>query len=327
MTTRAAILKLLSDGTFHSGTELGQALGITRAAVCKNIGQLTQAGIDVHRVNGRGYKLEAPLQLLDASRILKHLGPAAVDFRKRLHIVDRVDSTNRFLSEHIEHSKSVNGEVCLAEAQLAGRGRRGRQWVATPYSNLMLSMAWRFHNGPGMISGLSLAAGLAVLRALEEYGVKDAGLKWPNDLLWQGRKLAGLLVDVQGEATGPTTVIVGVGINSSLSEVDAAQIDQPWVDVRTILGAPADRNRLAALVLRQWRQQFQIFADKGFAPFRLEWQRRHVHQGQRVRLLQGESEITGTAEGVDENGALLLRGTDGKQRAFHSGEISLRPAK
>ncbi len=327
MTTRAEILKMLSDGAFHSGTDLGQALGVTRAAVCKNIGQLTQSGLDVHRVSGRGYKLETPLQLLDATRILKHLGTAAADFRKRLHIVDRVDSTNQFLSEHIAPIKSVNGEVCLTEAQWAGRGRRGRQWIATPYSNLMLSMAWRFHSGPGMISGLSLVAGLAVLRALEEYGVKEAGLKWPNDLLWQGRKLAGLLVDAQGEATGPTTVIVGVGINSSISAVDAALIDQPWVDLRTILGAPADRNRLAALVLRQLWQRFQTFADKGFAPFRMEWQRHHIHQGQRVRLLQGDGEITGTTEGVDENGALLLRSADGKLCVFHSGEVSLRSAK
>ncbi|MHB8744887.1 MAG: HTH domain-containing protein, partial [Sulfuricaulis sp.] len=162
MTTRVEILKLLSDGAFHSGTDLGNKLGITRAAVCKNIQRLTQTGLDVHRVTGRGYKLEAPLVLLERSRILKHLGAAAADFRDRLHVLDEVDSTNRQLAEYVASTKNMNGATCLAEAQLHGRGRRGRAWVATPYRNLMLSMAWRFPGGSNIISGLSLAAGVAV---------------------------------------------------------------------------------------------------------------------------------------------------------------------
>ncbi|MHB8536133.1 MAG: bifunctional biotin--[acetyl-CoA-carboxylase] ligase/biotin operon repressor BirA [Sulfuricaulis sp.] len=324
MTTRAEILRLLSDGAFHSGTDLGKKLGITRAAVCKSIHHLAQSGLDVHRVTGRGYKLDAPLTLFDRARILKHLG-AAAEFRERLHILEEVDSTNRYLSEYCATAGDVDGVTCLAEAQSNGRGRRGRSWVATPYGNLMLSMAWRFTGGPGIVSGLSLAAGVAVVRALEDYGVADARLKWPNDVLWDKRKLAGLLADVRGEAAGPTLVILGVGINGYIGDSDAAHIDQPWVDLRQILGETPDRNRLAALVIRQLRRMFQTFAEKGFAPFRDEWRQRHFYHGRRVRLILGDREITGTVEDVDENGGLIVRHARGRQ-VFHSGEISLRPA-
>lgn len=326
MNTRAEILKLLADGAFHSGTDLGKKLGVTRAAVCKNIRNLTQAGLDVHRVTGRGYKLESPLVLLDRHRILKQLGAAAPEMRDRLHVLDEVDSTNHALSGYLAAAKSADGLVCLAETQLSGRGRRGRSWVATPYRNLMLSMAWRFPGGPAMVSGLSLAAGVAVRQAIADYGVAGVGLKWPNDVLWEGRKLAGLLVDVHGEAAGPTLAILGVGINGSISREDAERIDQPWVDMQTISGAATDRNRLAALTIAHLLRMFRLFADKGFAPFRDAWQSQHLYHGRRVRLLQGERETSGTVEGIDDNGGLIVRHAKGRQ-VFHSGEISLRPEK
>jgi BirA family biotin operon repressor/biotin-[acetyl-CoA-carboxylase] ligase len=323
MSTRAEILRLLSDGSFHSGTDLGKKLGITRAAVCKNVHQLAQAGLEVHRVTGRGYKLDTPLRLLDRAQILKWLGGTAADIRDRLHVLDEVDSTNRYLAERVAADRDINGATCVAEAQSGGRGRRGRSWITTPYSNLMLSMAWRFPGGPSLVSGLSLAAGVALLRALEEYGVSDAGLKWPNDVLWDNHKLAGLLVDVQGEATGPTRVILGIGINGYLSPQDAVRIDQPWVDLQGITGETTDRNRLAALVVRQLLGMFHQFEAKGFAPFREGWERRHLFHGRRVRLLQGEREFTGTAEGIDETGGLIIRHARNR-RVFHSGEVSLR---
>lgn len=326
MSTRAEILKLLSDGSFHSGTDLGKKLGITRAAVCKNVHQLTQSGLEVHRVTGRGYKLESPLTLLDRSRILKLMGETATSVRDRLHVLDEVDSTNRWLAELVAADGDINGATCVAEAQSGGHGRRGRSWITTPYCNLMLSMAWRFPGGPGLVSGLSLAAGVALVRALEQYGVSGVGLKWPNDVLWDNRKLAGLLVDVQGEAAGPTRVILGVGINGYISPQDAAHIDQPWIDLQGITGETTDRNRLAALVVRRLLDMFHLFAARGFAPFREEWEERHLFHGKRVRLIQGEREFTGTAEGIDETGGLIVRQARNRQ-VFHSGEVSLRPVR
>ncbi len=325
MTTRSAVLRLLADGGFHSGTDMGQHLGVTRAAVCKAIRSLTDAGLDIHRVTGRGYRLPQPVRPLDRRAILRHLGAQAREVRDRLTLLEETGSTNRYLLERA-HLASFAGAVCLAEAQAAGRGRRGRQWVATPYHNILLSMGWRFPAGPGIVAGLSLAAGVAILRALEDYGVRGAVLKWPNDVLWQEKKLAGLLVDVQGEAAGPSLVVLGVGLNGYIGSHDAARIDQPWTDLHTITGAPVERNRLAALVVRELRDMFQQFADKGLAAFRDEWQRRHLYHGRRVRLLAGEREIVGTVEGIDAHGALLLRDARGNTRAYHSGEISLRQA-
>ncbi len=325
MTTRSEVLRLLADGGFHSGTDMGQHLGITRAAVCKAIKSLTDAGLDIHRVTGRGYRLPQPVRPLDRRAILRHLGAQAREVRDRLTLLEETESTNRYLLERANLA-SFAGAVCLAEAQAAGRGRRGRQWVATPYHNILLSMGWRFPAGPGIVAGLSLAAGVALLRALEDYGVRGAALKWPNDVLWEEKKLAGLLVDVQGEAAGPSLVVLGVGLNGYIGSHDAARIDQPWTDLHTITGEPIDRNRLAALVIRELRDMFQQFADKGLAAFRDEWQRRHLYHGRRVRLLAGEREIVGTVEGIDAHGALLLRDARGNTRAYHSGEISLRQA-
>lgn len=325
MTTRTEVLKLLSDGGFHSGTDMGGRLGISRAAVCKAIGALTDAGLDIERVTGRGYRLDRPVQPLDRRTILRHLGATARALRDRLTLLEETDSTNRYLLARASLAR-FPGAVCLAESQRAGRGRRGRSWVATPYHNILLSMGWRFPTGPGLVAGLSLAAGVAVVRALEDYGVHGIALKWPNDVLSDEKKLAGLLVDVQGEAAGPSLVVLGVGLNAYLGERDAARIDQPWTDLQTLTGKPVDRNRLAASLIRALRDMFQQFADHGLAAFHDEWQRRHRYHDRRVRLRTGERDVVGTVAGIDAHGALLLRDARGQTRAFASGEISLRPA-
>jgi len=325
MTTRSQILRLLADGSFHSGTDLGRVLGISRAAVCKAVTALVERGIEVHRVTGRGYRLAQPLQPLDGGTILAHLAASGIELDDQITVLDAVDSTNHYLLTQVEPPLR-SGNVCLAEAQFSGRGRRGRRWVTTPYHNLMLSMAWRFPFGPSLVSGLSLGVGLAVLRALDEYGVQGAGLKWPNDVLWQGRKLAGVMAEVQGEADGPCLVVLGVGINGYIGEREAEKIDQPWVDLYSINGAPVERNRLAALVIKHLRLVCEAYSDGGIESFREEWAQRHLYTGQLVSLLLSDCEIRGTVEGVDNVGALLLRDDEGNCRRFHSGEISLRLA-
>lgn len=337
LNTRARILRLLADGELHSGADLGRQLGISRAAVFKSVRALSDQGVHVTATAGQGYRLEAPLTPLDPERIREQLrvteGPAV-----RLEIIEQIDSTNRYLIERALAASDPCGMVCLAEVQDRGRGRRGRSWIASPYRNLMLSMAWRFAAGPGMVAGLSLAAGVGVVRALDAFGVPAVGIKWPNDVLWadasmqpiagtaKERKLAGLLVDVHGEASGPCTVVLGVGINCHIAAADTEHIDQPWTDICTITGQPPDRNRLAALLISHLHTIFQTFAVSGFAAFAEEWDRRHVFAGRLVRVTQAERFAEGVVDGVEATGALRLRMVNGTTQLFHAGEVSVRPA-
>lgn len=324
MNTRTEILRLLADGELHSGADLGRRLGVSRAAVCKGVKALCAGGLAVQAVIGRGYRLETALTPLDRGRILRHLDGVPIPAR-RIEILEHVDSTNRHLLAQAIAAPDPGGNVCLTEVQTRGRGRRGRHWIATPYQNLMLSISWRFASGPAMVSGLSLAAGVAVARALERYGVRDAWLKWPNDVLWEERKLAGLLVDVHGEASGPCTVVIGVGVNCRIAPAEARRIDQPWVDLYTITGVAPDRNRLAAFLIQAFQDMFRTFGESGLAAFRAEWSRRHLYTARSVRVWQGETSFDGEVEGIDESGALHVRDAHGRTKTFTSGEISLRP--
>ena len=321
MSTRHALLRLLSDGHFHSGTDLGLALGVSRAAVCKTIKALGETGMAIHRVTGRGYRLEQAFAPLDRQRILTELQDLKSSATIALEVLEETDSTSSHL---LQGSDDRGARVCLAEVQRQGRGRRGRRWVATPWHNILLSMAWRFEQGPATLAGLSLAAGVATLRALQAYGVSGVALKWPNDLLWGERKLAGLLVDIRGEAAGPCSAIVGLGLNVYLDPRDAQAIDQPWVDLYTVLKLTIDRNRLAALLIHHFSEMFQHFEADGLAAFRAEWEAHHCYARQRVCLMLGDTRIEGVVQGIDDSGALLIREINGQVRCFHSGEISLR---
>lgn len=323
MTTRAQILKLLADGELHSGADLGRRLGITRAAVSKAVKALCENGLVVDAVAGQGYRLEAPLTPLDRRRIASFL-PKNIAPLPRIEILEEVDSTNRHLLALALAAADPSGMVTLCDVQPQGRGRRGRTWVASAYRNIMMSIAWRFAVGPAMVAGLSLAAGVAAMRALEAYGVRGAGLKWPNDVLWNERKLAGLLADVHGEASGPCTVVLGIGINCHIVPSDAKRIDQAWVDLFSITNQAPDRNRLVALLIQELYQMFHAFAQNGLPAFLADWNRYHIYAERTVKLTQGESSIEGTVEGIDPSGALRLRNERGQTQLFHSGDVSLR---
>lgn len=197
------LLRLLADGRLHSGAVLAERLDMTRAAVCKAVRRLSdQLGLEITSGRGRGYRLITPIELLDAQRIGETLAATGRAPPVRLEIHQRIDSTNRHLMREAAHG-APSGTVCLAERQTAGQGRHGRCWVSPFGANLYLSILWRYPCGPAGLSGLSLAAGAVVADALRQLGVQGLVLKWPNDLLWGGRKLGGILLEVSGEAQGP----------------------------------------------------------------------------------------------------------------------------
>ena len=314
-------LSLLADGEFRSGQDLGAALGVSRGAIWYALRGLGEFGIDIHKVRGRGYRLAEPLSLLDRAEIERQLGAHAPRFA--LAVLDNAESTNTLLMQRAAEG-AASGSVIAAEWQTHGRGRRGRPWHSAPGAALTFSLLWRFQQGAGFLAGLSLAVGIAITRALAVIGVGDAGLKWPNDVLWHGRKLAGILIEMQGDTLGPSAAVIGIGLNCRLPDVLRNRIDQPVVDLASACGATPDRNRVLALLLIELERVLEVFARDGFAPLRGEWQRHHVYQGKAVKLaLPDGGLVSGTAAGVADDGALLIATKTGRRR-FHSGDVTLR---
>ncbi|MFN7087464.1 MAG: biotin--[acetyl-CoA-carboxylase] ligase [Burkholderiales bacterium] len=315
------VLRRLADGGFHSGEALARALGVSRASVWLAVRELELRGLEVYKVKGRGYRLPRALSLLDADALRRELGPAAAFFS--FELVDSTVSTNTLALQRAQQGAPA-ALVIAAEWQEAGRGRLGRAWHAAIGGALTFSLLWRFPQGAGHLAGLSLAVGVALVRALRTLGVTDAGLKWPNDLMWRGGKLAGILIEVQGDMLGPSAAVIGIGINVRLSDALRGRIDQAAADLETACGGPLDRNRLLAVLLRELRGVLETFASAGLAPLREEWQRHHLYQDETVTLILPDARRErGRARGVAEDGALLIEGAAGIRR-YHSGEISLR---
>lgn len=317
------LLRLLSDGQFHSGAALGGALGIGRSAVWKQVRAVEALGIEVHALRGKGYRLARPLELLDADVIRAALKSPCAARLGDIELFPCIDSTNRHLMDRAA-AGLAGPHVCLAECQTAGRGRRGRTWVSPFGRNLYLSMLWRFEVGADALPALSLAVGVAIARALEDMDVGGLGIKWPNDLYHDGKKIGGLLIELAGEASGPWDAVVGVGLNVDMSVSDDAAIDQPWTDLRTALGRSPGRNRVAAAVIDALLTALGRFEQGGFAEFRDAFARFDLTRGREVELHHGAHDVRrGRSLGVSEHGALLVE-CEGGVRQVTSGEISLR---
>lgn len=325
MALSKSLLEFLSDGHFYSGNQLGERLGCSRAAVWKMIQALETAGVDIFHVRGKGYRLAHAVELLDAERIMEAMTENARRTLSALDVLFDVDSTNTYLMQRPLGTQE-DGRACLAEFQRLGRGRRGRQWVSPFGGNLYLSLRWRFSRGAAELGGLSLAIGVALLRALHDEGVEGLSLKWPNDILLHGRKLAGVLLEISGETNGPCEVVIGLGLNVRATDFAQGSIDQPWSDLESSLGRHVARNRLAAQVLSCLIEAVSRYDRDGLDSFRDEWRAADAFAGREVVLRTPAAEILGVAQGVDENGALVLALKNGDRQHFYSGEVSLRAA-
>ncbi|MDY6978796.1 MAG: bifunctional biotin--[acetyl-CoA-carboxylase] ligase/biotin operon repressor BirA [Pseudomonadota bacterium] len=315
------ILSLLADGRFHSGTALASRLGISRSAVWKQIQRLSeQYNIPVQAVQGRGYRLPRPLELLDAGAVIAELSPAARASLGRLQVEWSLASTNQWL---MERADLPCGSVVVAEHQSRGRGRRGRDWVSPFAANLTFSLSGCFQGAPSNLAGLSLALAVSVVRALDALGVEGLGLKWPNDIQWQGKKLCGILLEMQGEAGGPCRVVCGIGLNVSMPQEVAQDIEQPWTDLQRITGRRPSRQRLLIALLDELLPALVRYEQEGLQPFLPDWQRWDAIAGKSVQLLLPQRTIQGWAIGIDGQGNLLIEHA-GRQETYSSGEISLR---
>ncbi|MGG7054362.1 biotin--[acetyl-CoA-carboxylase] ligase [Nitrosomonas sp. ANs5] len=320
-----AVLRSLSDGDYHSGTGLGQALHISRASVSHALRDLEQYGLVIHRVRGRGYRWLNPIQWLDIDQIQHHLDEMADEFQ--VEVLDTTESTNSLLLQRaVEHDFPDKRckQVVVAELQTGGRGRRGRSWLSGLGDSLTFSLLWPSQCTVHALSGLSLAVGLAIVRALTRIGVQGVVLKWPNDVLFAARKLAGVLIELHGDMLSPSTVIIGVGLNLKLSGGIRNRIDQAVTDVAGITDHMPDRNRLLALLLRELKAVLDVFEQQGFQPFQEEWMRYHAYQNRLVQVDFPDGSVKhGIANGVTPNGALQLN-TPAGMLHLNSGEVSLR---
>lgn len=316
------ILSLLADGEFHSGTELADMLGVSRSAIWKHLNSLAELGLQHSAVSGKGYRLDNALELLDAAKIKEAISDQAGALISSVEIHDQIDSTNRYLVER-SHNNGPSGSVCFAEHQTAGKGRRGRQWVSPYGSNIYLSILWRFQQGPAAISGLSLAIGVAVIRALKQHQIGDIGLKWPNDIYSQGKKLGGILVEVSGETGGPCSAVIGLGLNLFLPETQAEGITQAWTDLSKITGqSRLLRNQLAGTLLNHLLPVIAEFENTGIRAYLDEWRSYDCLSGKSATLFIGQQQFDGIVRGIDDSGMLLIERTDGTVQTFASGEVS-----
>ncbi|WP_313702078.1 bifunctional biotin--[acetyl-CoA-carboxylase] ligase/biotin operon repressor BirA [Pantoea sp.] len=309
------LVDILSDGEFHSGEQLGETLGMSRAAINKHIQTLKSWGLDVYTVTGKGYSLSAQMQLLNEQAILSQVEQGNVS------VIPVIDSTNQYLLERMHDMQS--GAACIAEYQQAGRGRRGRQWFSPFGANLYMSMYWRLEQGPAAAMGLSLVIGIIMAETLRSLGADDVRVKWPNDIYLNDRKLAGILVELTGKTGDAAQIVIGAGINLAMRAADASQINQGWINLQEA-GVTVNRNELAAHLINSLREALPLFEQEGLTPFIARWAALDNFINRPVKLLIGEREVHGIARGVDSQGGLLLE-QDGEIKAWVGGEISLRP--
>ncbi len=319
------LLVLLADGRLHSGEWLAKELNVSRAAVWKGVERLRALGVEVQALPRRGYRLANPVELLDARRIRAELGAQHQAQLRSLALLFEIDSTNARLLAAAAPPPG-QADACLAELQHAGRGRRGRRWIAPFGGGIVLSAAWTFVDGAGALSALSLAVGVAITRALSRAGAVGVALKWPNDLWFQDRKIGGVLIELRAEAGGPAHVVIGIGLNVTLTAAARREIEAGGAAVAAVAdactGVPS-RNLIAGAILDELLSMLEQFERGGFAAFRDAWAVLDALSGRDARVLLGDAVVSGTARGVDPDGALLLETPDGMRR-FTSGEASLR---
>jgi BirA family biotin operon repressor/biotin-[acetyl-CoA-carboxylase] ligase len=320
MKTKVLITRL-NDGKIHSGQSLAAEFGVSRTAIWKLVRRALQEGFDIQTVRGRGYHLKGHVDFLDKEIIAKKVESGSSQ-PVALTVIDEIDSTNAEVMRMLAKGERAM-PVVTAEAQTAGRGRRGQPWRSPAGENVYLSMGLSLSGGFAAVDGLSLVLGVAVAEALESLGAGSVGLKWPNDIFIDGVKVGVILVELQGELQeGVVHAIVGVGLNVHMT--NGANIDQPWTSLT--LSRPEltwDRSAVVASLITSIIGTGEKFQLVGFAGFRDAWQSRDVFFNRELMARDGERQ--GVGQGIDASGNYVLR-TDKGDFSVRSGEISLRVA-
>lgn len=321
----SALLRRLAAGP-ASGDVLAREFGQTRAAVWKRIAALREAGVPIDAQPGLGYRLAAPLDLLDAARIESGLPVPVREGLASLDVAWSLDSTSSELLRREAPARGV--AVLLAERQTGGRGRLGRLWASPLGAHVYLSLARVFGGGLARLGGLSLVAGIAAAEALHDLGCTQVQLKWPNDLVVEGerglRKLGGVLVEGGGEHAGPVRAVIGLGLNVRMPPTAAEVIDQPWCDLAALLPQAPERDVVVAALLTRLLPALEAFDADGLAGFLPRYAQFDALAGRAVRVHAAGTAIDATALGLADDGGLRVREADGRERCVYAGEVSVR---
>lgn len=321
----ARVYTALADGQFHSGEELAKSLGVTRSAIWKSVSALRDLGATLHAVRNRGYRLAEVSEPLDPAKIRNHVSAELRGRVRRLEVAWSVGSTNTVLLER-ENPPNGTCEVFLAEYQTAGRGRRGRAWLAPPGGAVCLSMNWTFRDVPRDLGAFGLVVGVCALRALRGLGLANVKLKWPNDLLVEDRKLGGILIELRAESAGPACVVIGIGINVALGAPLLEKIAETGVAPIDLITAGLNkpsRNEVVGVLVSRFIEGLLAFEFDGLKTFIEEWREADALRGRMVDVKAVEGVTQGLARGIDVHGALLVETLGGLKR-FISGDVSVR---
>lgn len=309
------ILQALTNEGFVSGETLAQLIGVSRTAIANHISALEEYGVDIYSVKGKGYKLVNPVSLVNEDVLTETIN-------HRCFYFNELASTNEFLLKHIEELKS--GDICVSEYQSAGRGRRGRTWMSPYGCHLYTSMFWSFPQGMSQAMGLSLVVGCSLVAVLETCGVNGLGVKWPNDIYLNHKKLAGVLVEMSGQTDSECHVVIGIGINMAMPSAQGDAIDQPWSDLSELKSQP-NKTDLVIALQKQLQKDLRLFEAQGLTAFMARWQAADLFLNQAVTLSMANNNVVGICKGIDEKGSILLETNQGIE-AYVGGEISLRSA-
>lgn len=310
------LVKILSDGQYHDGTGIGRVLNMTRSAVWKLIKKLQAYGLNIDSIKGKGYSLQEPLILLEVETIKRHLKDK-VD----IYLFESVDSTNDYLKNG-HHQNLV--KICLAEQQTAGKGRLNRYWYSPFAKNIYLSCVFHFAKDVSSLAGLSLVTSLAILKTIQAEGIKEGlFVKWPNDVFYKNKKLAGSLIEIQAESHGHSVAIIGIGVNVNMLNIPEKNISQDWTSLQKILGQYIDRNELCARLINHLFFYLREFDQHGFSPFMDDWMKVDCLANKTITLKTINTKIKGKVTGIDPQGHLLLRLTNGQLKSFSSGDTSI----
>ncbi len=311
------LLQIVSDGQCHTVFDLLQTLGLNQVMLKKQFKQLKSYGLNIVQPFETSYQLQEPIELFDFDTIFQAMHYAELNFPE-LQIFDVINSTNSYA---LAYENQNHPFICLAEYQTAGKGRQGRQWFSPYASGICLSVKYTYEQPLFPMSGIAIAVAVTIAKTLRELGANNIGIKWPNDIVWQSHKLAGILVEgIQEHQTW--TVVIGIGMNLKVPAHTLSMIDQKWTDLWTVLNQKQiSRNQLTITLIKNMLHCLKKYAQTGLEPWLMDWQTFDVLTGKQIQLETPQGIIAGKMVGIDEIGRLYLAG---HEQPYISGEVHIK---